>query len=93
MYTVLHEQITQAHPHTNVHVVTNPPPFSPSVTRCESTREAMLLCVTRWVTRRGVRADEGEQQQLARGAANEVDRGLCESVLFLGHPAKSGAFL
>ena len=93
MYTVLRTQITRAHSHTNLRVVTNPPSFYPSVTQRDSAREAMLLRATRWVTQRGVRADAGEQLQLARGAANEVDWGLHESILFLRHPAKSGAFL
>lgn len=35
----------------------------------------------------------GEQLQLARSAADEVDHGLHESILLLSDPAKSGAFL
>lgn len=93
IYAVFHTQITWAYLHVNICVVTNPPPFYPSVTQCGSTREAMLLCSNWWVTQRGVHAHVGEQLQLARSTADEVYNGLHESILFFSDPAKSRAFL
>lgn len=71
-------------------MVTNPPPFYPTVTRCGSTRETMLLCTTWWMTQRGVHTYVGRS---ARPPAAAAQGSLQKSMLFLRHTASSGAFL